>query len=134
MAYLNTIQVRCQICGVFTLVCALFLAELLVVDSGSHPTSTQEWPRQPGATETELRSTLSRPTRPGLISGAAPLGVPTLPPLRIAILGDQRRLDDVLQSGHASAVSALAFGPDGKWLTVIGLITNGQSMKVVDRS
>jgi WD40 repeat protein len=68
-----------------------------------------------------VQSASSQPPPQAQAPAAVPIAVLASVPGEVAIPADAHRLDDILQSGHSSSISALAFSRDGKWLASGGL-------------
>src|SRR5437868_5514282 len=97
---------------------AVFVLCLPFIDSCSHPASPQE---QPTPSVTAVQSGPSKAVPQPHTQAAVPFAVLAPAPKEVAIPGDAHRLDEMLQSGHSSSISALAFSRDGKWLASGGL-------------
>jgi WD40 repeat protein len=67
------------------------------------------------------QSAPSQPIPQAQTPAAVPFAVLAPAPGEVAIPADAHRLDDILQSGHSSSISSLAFSPNGKWLASGGL-------------
>jgi len=67
------------------------------------------------------QSTPSQPIPQAQAPAVAPIAVVASTPGEGAIPADAHRLDEILQSGHSSSISALAFSRDGRWLASGGL-------------
>src|SRR6266403_1128703 len=93
----NCTRSRCAF-GTRTLIAAFVLLELPFLDSCSHQVIPQ-----------------------AQTQAAVPFAVLAPEPGEVAIPADAHRLDRILQSGHSSSISSLAFSPNGKWLASGGL-------------
>src|SRR5262250_2313600 len=103
-----------------SLIVAFVLLALLFIDSCSRPAS-QEQAQPAKAAVMAAQSTPSQPIPQAQTPAAAPIAVLSSPPGEVAIPADAHRLDEILQSGHSSSISALAFSRDGRWLASGGL-------------
>ncbi|HXJ06574.1 MAG TPA: WD40 repeat domain-containing protein [Candidatus Acidoferrum sp.] len=63
-----------------------------------------------------VQSSPSQPIPQAQTPAAVPFAGLAPAPGEVAIPADAHRLDDLLQSGHSSSISALVFSRDGKWL------------------
>lgn len=116
----NCTRSRCAF-GARSVIATYVLLALPLLDSCSRPASPQEQPKASKAAGPAVQSALSQPTTQVQTPAAVPFAVLALAPGEVAIPADSHRLDDLLQSGHSSSISALAFSRDGKWLASGGL-------------
>ena len=103
-----------------SLIVVLALLALLLINSCSRP-ANQDQVRPAKAAMSAAQSVPSQPVPQAQTPAAAPIAVLAPAPGEVAIPADAHRLDEILQCGHASSVSALAFSHDGKWLASGGL-------------
>ena len=116
----NCTRNRC-IFGWRSLTAAFVLLALPFLDSCSRPASPQE---QPKASKVAMMGGQSAPSQPipqAQTPAVVPFAALVPAPGKVAIPADAHRLDDILQSGHSSSISTLAFSPNGKWLASGGL-------------
>jgi WD40 repeat protein len=106
--------------GARSLIVALVLLASLLIDSCSRPAS-QVQPNPSKAAVMAVQSVPSQPIPQAQTPAAVPIAALAPAPEEVAIPADAHRLDDILQSGHSSSISALAFSRDGKWLASSGL-------------
>jgi WD40 repeat protein len=116
----NYTRNRCPF-GARSLIVAFVLLALSFFDSCSHNVSPQEQPKPLKAAVTGVPSAPSQATPQAQSQSAVPFAVLAPVPEEVAIPADAQRLDGILQSGHSSSISALAFSSDGKWLASGGL-------------
>jgi hypothetical protein len=102
------------------LIIAFVLLAPLFLDSCSPPAS-QEQAKPAKAAMMAVQSTPSQPIPQAQTPAAAPIVVLASAPLEVVIPADAHRLDEILQSGHSSSISTLAFSRDGRWLVSGGL-------------
>jgi hypothetical protein len=111
----NCTRNRC-VFGWRSLIAAFVLFALPFLDSCSRQASPQEQPKPSKVAVMGGQSAPSQPIPQAQIPAALPFAVLASAPGEVAIPADAHRLDDILQSGHSSPISSLAFSPDGKWL------------------
>ena len=116
----NCTRNRC-VFGWRSLIIAFVLFALPFLDSCSRPASPQEQPKRLKAAVMATQSAPSQPIPQAETPAAAPFAVLGPAPGEVAIPADAHRLDEILQSGHSSSISSLAFSPNGKWLASGGL-------------
>ena len=116
----NCTRSRCAF-GARSVIVTFVLLALPFLDSCSRPASPQEQPKASKAAVMAVQSTPPQPTPHSQTPTAVPFAVLAPGPGEVAIPADAHRLDDLLQSGHSSSISALAFSRDGKWLASGGL-------------
>ena len=104
-----------------SLTAALFSLAMPFLNSCSNPPAVQEQPKPAKPALIASQSAQPQPPPQPQISPSAPTAVLALAPAETAIPTGAHRLDDILQSGHSSSISALAFSRDGKWLASGGL-------------
>jgi WD40 repeat protein len=111
---------RCAF-GARSLITPFVLLALLFIDSCSRPANPQEQARPSKAVVMGVQSAPSRPIPQTQTPAAVPF-VGLVPATgEVAIPADAHRLDEILQSGHSSSISVLAFSRDGKSLASGGL-------------
>jgi hypothetical protein len=103
-----------------SLIVALVLSAFLLIDSCSRPAS-QVQPNPSKAAVMAVQSAPSQPIPQAQTPAVVPIAALALAPGEVAIPADAHRLDEILQSGHSSSISALAFSREGKWLASGGL-------------
>jgi len=116
----NCTRNRC-VFGWRSLIIAFVLFALPFLDSCSRPASPQEQPKRLKAAVMATQSAPSQPIPQAETPAAAPFAVLGPAPGEVAIPADAHRLDEILQSGHSSSISSLAFSPNAKWLASGGL-------------
>ncbi len=102
-------------------IAAFVVFALPFLDSCSRPVSPQEQAKPSKVAVMGGQSAPSQPIPQAQTPAAVPFAVLAPAPGEVAIPADAHRLDDILQSGHSSSISSLAFSPNGKWLASGGL-------------
>src|SRR6266852_4920947 len=113
---------NCCVFGFRSLIAVFVLFALPFLDSCSRPASTQEQPKPSKVAVMGGQSAPPQQIPQAQTPAAVPFAVLAPAPAgEVAIPADAHRLDDILQSGHSSSISSLAFSRNGKWLASGGL-------------
>jgi hypothetical protein len=104
-----------------SLIAAFVLFILPFLDSCSRPVNPQEQPKPSKVAVMGPQSPPSQPIPQAQVPAALPFAALAPGLEEVAIPGDARRLDDILQSGHSSSITSVALSPNGKWLASGGL-------------